>query len=436
MGSKRESFRSIKGTFDVLPEESSSDGNTIAGSPSWRHVESVVREVMDRYGVREIRTPIIEPTPLIARGVGQTTDIVSKEMFAFERGDTQYVLRPEVTAPVMRAYLQHNLGQQRAVQKLFYIGPCFRAERPQRGRYRQFHQFGAEYIGSANVRADAEVIALMTDVYAGLGIGDCTVRLNTLGDVDARPSFVSALQDYLAPHVSALSETSRRRLEQNPLRILDTKNPVERELLVDAPRLSSFISDDSRDRYDRLKEMLDALGVTFVEDPFLVRGLDYYTETAFELETAALEGAQTALAGGGRYDLLAEELGARQPVPATGFAAGIERLLLAMKAHDARTVTDARPDLFVVLAGDDAATWGVEFVHQLRRAGARCELDLSGRSVKAQMREANRTRSRFVIVVGSTETASGEGRVRSMETGEEQNVRLTVESVRKLLATS
>ncbi len=224
-------FRNITGTFDILPEAHTADGSFVASSAAWQFVEATIREVMARFDAQEIRTPILEPTELIARGVGEATDIVTKEMFAFERGNTRYVLRPEVTAPVMRAYLQHHLDQRGGVQKLYYIGPCFRAERPQRGRYRQFHQFGAEVIGTEDPRADAELIAMMEAVYRAFGLREMTLRINTLGDAGSRARFREALQGYFEPHAGVLTETSRRRLAQNPLRILDTKEEKERRLL-------------------------------------------------------------------------------------------------------------------------------------------------------------------------------------------------------------
>lgn len=430
--SPSESFRSIKGTFDVLPAASSADGRAIAGSGAWRRVEQVVVEVMQRYGAREIRTPILEPTGLIARGIGQLTDIVSKEMFAFEREDTHYVLRPEVTAPVMRAYLQHHLDQERSVQKLFYIGPCFRAERPQKGRYRQFHQFGVEYIGTDNVRADAEVVTMMVDVYRALGINDLRLRVNTLGDEEARPAFKQALQSFLEPYADELSETSQRRLVENPLRILDTKNPRERELLEDAPSLIDFVSTASRDRYSALLEMLESVGIHYIEDPFLVRGLDYYTETAFELESDLLDSAQSALAGGGRYDLLATEIGAKNHTPAVGFAAGIERLFLALESAGRVPAVDESPDIFVVLVDSDGDAWATSFAHQLRSAGVSCDIDLSGRSVKAQMREANRVGARHVIVIGENERSAKTAKLKKMADGTEHEVPLSADDIRPL----
>lgn len=407
------SFRSITGTFDVLPDPYRVDDALIAGSAAWRFVEQTVRDVMARYGAEEIRTPILEPTELIARGIGQLTDIVSKEMFAFERGDTNYVLRPEVTAPVMRAYLQHRLDQRGGVQRLYYIGPCFRAERPQRGRYRQFHQFGVELIGAEAPQADAEVIAMMWSVYRALGVTDVKLRINTLGDAESRPRYKEALQAYLAPHEERLTETSRQRLVTNPLRILDTKDRGERALLAGAPKLIDFVDDASRGHYETVKSLLDQQGIPFVEDPFLVRGLDYYTRTSFELESPAL-GAQSALAGGGRYDLLALEVGSKEPVPAVGFAAGLERLFLALDAAGVELPGSPRPDVYLVALGEEAAAWASGEAANLRARGVSVVTDLLNRSMKAQMREANRLNARRSVIVGSDELAAREAVVRDM----------------------
>lgn len=416
-------FQNIKGTFDILPESSTSDGTNIAGSATWQHVEGAIRDVMARFNVEEIRTPIFEETELIARGVGQLTDIVSKEMFAFERGDTHYVLRPEITAPVMRAYLQHHLDQRGGVQKLYYMGPCFRAERPQKGRYRQFHQFGCEVIGTDDARADAEVISLMMAVYETLGLSGMELRINTLGDAESRPRYKEALKAYLAPYRDDLSETSRNRLETNPLRILDTKDERERTLLTEAPKLIDFIDDESRKHHDEVKSLLDDIGVAYEEDPFLVRGLDYYTRTAFELESRDL-GAQSALAGGGRYDLLSLEIGSKRPVPAVGFAAGMERLFLALDAQSVTLPGAPRPDLFMVALGDEAARWIFRRAQELRRGGLHVGLDLKGRSMKAQMREANRQNAPFAAIIGDDELQSGVVQVKDMGTGDQTGVPL------------
>lgn len=415
--------RNITGTYDILPYALSSDGAHENASWMWQYVERTISDVLGRYAFNEIRTPILEPTELIARGIGALTDIVSKEMFAFEREDTHYVLRPEITAPVMRAYLQHHLDQQGGIQKLFYMGPCFRAERPQKGRYRQFYQFGCEIIGTDGPLADAEAISAMMAVYKAFGIGNMRLRINSLGDENSRPKYKEALQAYFKPYEHDLSETSRRRLEQNPLRILDTKDEKERRLLDDAPRLTDFIDENSRAAYETLKGLLSDMEIAYQEDPFLVRGLDYYTQTAFELESDDL-GAQSALAGGGRYDLLALEVGSKKPVPAVGFAAGLERLFIALAEAGIPFPDAPTPDVYIVSLGDEALLWALPEANRFRTAGHKVALDLKGRSMKAQMREANRLGVRFVVIVGADELQSRKVTVKNMETSEQEEVML------------
>lgn len=415
-------FQNIKGTFDILPDAYSDDGGTrIAPSAEWRYVEDTIRDVMERYNLEEIRTPVLEPTELVARGVGEGTDIVQKEMFAFERGDTQYVLRPEVTAPVVRSFLQHHLDQRGGVQKLFYIGPCFRAEQPQKGRYRQFHQFGIEILGTDDARADAETISIMTAVYDALGITDTRLRINTLGTPDRREEYVAALQDYLSSYADDLSDTSRRRLESNPLRVLDTKLEHEQDILQDAPQLIDFVTDESRAKYDHVKQLLTDLEVPYEEDPYLVRGLDYYTETTFEIESQAL-GAQSALAGGGRYDRLAEVLGSDEPVPAVGFAAGMERLFLALDAAEADRPAAPTADIFIAALGTEAERWVFHTAQALRETGLHVALDLKGRSLKAQMKEANRQGADYTLIIGGNELEAEEATVKEMDSGEQEDV--------------
>ncbi len=416
------SFQNIQGTFDILPDAYRDEGGTrVASSAEWHHVESVIREVMARFNVEEIRTPVFEPTELVARGVGEHTDIVTKEMFAFERSGTSYVLRPEVTAPVMRAFLQHHLEQRGGVQKLFYIGPCFRAEQPQKGRYRQFHQFGIEIIGADGPRADAQAAAGMRAVYRAFGIDNTTLRINTLGTPEDRARYVEALRGYLAPYRDELSETSRRRLRKNPLRILDTKAEHEREILREAPRLIEYVDEASRRDYEAVKALLDEIEIGYEEDPFLVRGLDYYTRTTYELESPDL-GAQSALAGGGRYDLLAQALGSGEPVPATGFAAGMERLFLAIEASGYALPAAPRPDVFIAALGEEAERWVFRKAQALRAEGLRVALDLKGRSLKAQMKEANRQKAPYTLIVGGNELEAGKAQVKDMETGDQVEV--------------
>lgn len=415
------SFQNIKGTFDILPDAYSDGGTRIASSAEWTAVEETIRDVMHRHNLEEIRTPIFEPTELVARGVGEGTDIVSKEMFAFERSGTNYVLRPEITAPVMRSFLQHHLEQRGGVQKLFYIGPCFRAEQPQKGRYRQFHQFGVEVIGAKEARADAETIAIMMSVYRAFGVDNTTLRINTLGMPGARKAFVEALHEYLEPYAPELSETSQRRLQKNPLRILDTKLEHEQKILADAPVLTDFVEAESMEHYEETKAFLDTLGVDYEEDPHLVRGLDYYTRTAFELESPDL-GAQSALAGGGRYDLLAQEIGSKQPVPSIGFAAGMERLFLAIEASGTDVPEPEGADVFFASLGDDAEAWVFETVHRLRSEGLHVAHDLKGRSLKSQMKEANRQDATYAIIIGGNELEAGVAQVKHMASGEQVEV--------------
>lgn len=411
-------WRNIRGTFDILPWSSVADGAAVPGSAAWRYVEDVIRKTMARFHFEEIRTPVLEEEGLIVRGIGEGSDIVTKEMFVVERGDDRYVLRPEVTAPAMRAWLQHRLDQRGGVQRLYYIGPCFRAERPQKGRYRQFHQFGCETIGADDPRADAEVIALMLAVYDAFGVTGSGLRINTLGLPEERKKYVEALRAWLIPRKDALSESGRQRLEKNPLRILDTKDEREQALLRDAPLLIDFTGEQTRERYESVKECLSDAGIGFIEDFLLVRGLDYYMHTAFELESPDL-GAQSALAGGGRYDLLASALGSDRPAPGVGFAAGIERLLLALDAQGANIPEALPPDVFLVALGDEAQRWAFREAHRLRRQGISASFDLKGRSMKAQMREAHRQRAPFVLIAGQTELEAGVVQLKNMDSGEQ-----------------
>src|SRR5262249_3727787 len=293
----------------------------------WQYVEGAIRTVMHTFNYREIRTPVFEETALFARGIGESTDIVGKEMYTFpDRSETSLTLKPEMTASVIRAYLQHNLGAQQPLTKLYYIAAMFRQERPQAGRLRQFHQFGAEAIGGAGASVDAEAIALAVAVYERLGIGGFDVRINSVGCQNCRPAYRLKLQNYLSTVADKLSPESRARLEQNPLRILDSKDENDRLLTRDAPLMKDKLCKDCAEPFDQLQKYLSAIGVHYTIDGRIVRGLDYYTRTAFEILSSHL-GSQDALAGGGRYDLLAEQLGGK-PTPAVGFAAGIERLLM------------------------------------------------------------------------------------------------------------
>ena len=342
-------------------------------------------------------------------------------MFSFVRGKTQYVLRPEMTAPVVRAYVQHHLDQRPGEQRLFYMGPCFRAERPQKGRYRQFHQFGAEILGTDDPRADAEIITCTLDIYRELGLTDMVLQLNTLGDAACRARYKQALVEYFTARYDQLSLTSRQRLESNPLRILDTKEESERELIHGAPLLVDYVDASCREHYDSVKAYLEASDVAFVENPLLVRGLDYYSRTAFEVESPAI-GAQSALAGGGRYDHLSESIGSKHTVPAVGFAAGMERLILAMDAGGVTWPKISAVEVFLVAIGPAAAREVFPLARRLRQAGLCVRYSLGARSMKAQMRTANRLGAQHCVVVGDEELALGRVKVKDMSQGTQQDV--------------
>ena len=396
------------GMVDILPDE----------TPKWRALENIIHEEAAKFNFEEIRTPIMEQTELIVRGLGQLTDIVSKEIFAFSRGDDNYILRPECTAPTVRAFVQHHLAQRGGTQKLYYIGPMFRAERPQKGRQRQFHQFGVEIIGTDNALADVESIAFMKRIYDRVGITNTTLKINSVGDPESRDTYKAALRDFLKPHFDKLSALSQKRFEKNPMRILDSKEPEDQEFIKQAPVIQDYLNDETAAHFEEVLKHLTNLGITYAIDPYLVRGMDYYTRTAFELTSPDL-GSQDALAGGGRYDLLVEEVGG-QPTPAVGFAAGMERLLIACEELDIELVEDNSLDVFVVTLGDAARDWGITTVPLLRGAELSATMDYQGRSMKAQMKEANRKNAHYTIIVGDNELEKGEFVLRNMRESEEE----------------
>ena len=398
------------GMVDILPDD----------IRKWHALENLIHEEAAKFNFEEIRTPVMEQTELIVRGLGQMSDIVSKEIFSFNRGEDNYVLRPEMTAPVVRSFVEHRLDQRGGSQKLYYIGPMFRAERPQKGRQRQFHQFGVEVIGSSDPVADVEVIAFMIHICNKLGIQNTSLKLNSIGDPESRNRYKNALKEYLKPHFDQLSDISQTRFEKNPLRILDSKEEEDQPIIKKAPLITDYLNEDSIKHYAKVKEYLTDLGISYEEDPYLVRGMDYYTETAFELISPDL-GAQDALAGGGRYDLLIEEIGG-QPTPAVGFAAGMERLLIACDELGIRLGDEKSVDVYIVTLGDAARKWGLSKLPELRERGLSATMDYMGRSMKAQMKDANRENASFTIIVGDNELNEGKFTFRNMKESEESSI--------------
>ena len=402
-----------KGTQDLLPD----------ATRRWRAVERVAREVAEIYRYGEVRTPIFEDTSLFHRGVGEATDIVQKETYTFEtRGGSSLTLRPEGTAPVVRALLQAGLlDGQGATAKVYYLStPMFRYERPQAGRYRQHHQFGVEAFGVAGPEQDAECVLLQSDFYKRVGLRDVSLDLNTLGDGESKRRYAEALRDFFTAKADELSEDSRRRLETNPLRILDSKDPKDVAAREGVPANADSLSDRSREHFARVRELLESANVKFEINPNLVRGLDYYTDTLWEFTAAGL-GAQAAVGGGGRYDGLVETLGGRA-TPGVGFGMGMERLLLALDAQDVPVAEAARQLAWVVAQSDAArdAAWTV--ARDLRAAGVAADLDLTGRGMKGQMKLANAAGATHAVVIGDRELAADVVSLKDMATGDQREV--------------
>jgi histidyl-tRNA synthetase len=406
-------FRSIKGTKDILPDEVA----------AWQHVEATVRRVMHAFNYKEIRTPIFEQTSLFARSIGELTDIVSKEMYTFlDRSEESITLRPEGTAAALRAYIQNNLGEQNPLIKVYYIGPMFRQERPQAGRLRQFHQFGAESLGGSMPQLDVEMMLLPLEIYRQLGIDQFALKINSVGCEKCRPIYKTILLTELRKVFSQLSHDSQVRMENNPLRVLDSKDENDKVLTANAPLIKDHLCDECAQHFATVRSLLDKAGITYEVDGRLVRGLDYYTKTAFEITSTAL-GSQDALAGGGRYDLLVEELGGKA-TPGVGFAAGIERLLMVLTKLEKNNVTAPTPKIFLVALDEPSRQWAFLKAQELRRNGIGAEVDYLARSVKAQMREANRQQAQYVVVIGESELKTNLAKLKHMQTGEETVISL------------
>jgi histidyl-tRNA synthetase len=422
----------VKGMRDVLP------GDTyLKKEDPWirtghlQLIEQAARDLFPLYGYREARTPILERTPLFARGIGDATDIVAKEMYTFEdRDGTQVSMRPEGTASLVRAYVEHAVQQQEPETKWWYAGPMFRHERQQRGRYRQFTQIGVEALGSPGPRIDAEQIEMLDRWLRALGI-PFEMHLNTLGDAKCRPAYRSALQEYLRAHAEELCEECRKRTETNPIRVLDCKNPDCQRVAEGAPKMDQFLCDACREHFDALRSALDRLGLGHVVDPKLVRGLDYYTRTTYEAIATSGLGSQSTVAGGGRYDGLVRELGGGD-VPGIGFAAGVERMALLV-AQAGRELA-ARPAVFFVPLGAAEEARADALAQELRKAGIAAEVSFRRSNPSNQMKRADALGARFALVLGEAELQSGRGKLKEMKTGKEHEVDLSdlPAAVRKL----
>ena len=403
-------IRSVKGTHDILPDQ----------TWRWRKIEFALHDFMQKYGYQEIRTPAFEKTELFTRGIGEETDIVSKEMYSWtDQGGEILTLKPELTAPVVRAYIQHKLGSQSAVNRLYYMDALFRRERPQKGRTRQFHQFGAEVFGSEHSEADAEIIAISYNFFKEIGITDLTLKLNSIGSEDCRQSYRNELRNYLKPFLSDLTETSQNRFNNNPLRILDTKIEYEKEIIKNAPEIGNFLTNDDKAHFEEVKSLLNVLSIPFTIDSQMVRGLDYYTRTTYEITSTAL-GAQDALCGGGRYDKLVETLGGK-PTPAVGFAAGIERLLLALESKTSKLNVEPI-QIYIIGMTEDARAVCQVLAQELRDQGFSVATDLLRRSLKSLLREANRNNVKIAIIIGDDELVNNTVQVKDMETGKQTTI--------------
>ncbi|GAB3802148.1 histidine--tRNA ligase [Virgibacillus kimchii] len=411
------SFKAPRGTVDVLPDEAA----------KWQYVESKIKNVCERFHYKEIRTPLFEHTEVFQRGVGDSTDIVQKEMYTFEdRGGRSLTLRPEGTAPVVRAFVENKMyGEPIQPVKLFYFAQMFRYERPQKGRMRQLNQFGVEALGSADPAIDAEVIDLAMTCYQELGLKSLKLVINSLGDLESRTNHRQALVDHFTPHQDELCEDCQVRLTQNPLRVLDCKKDRDHPAMKTAPSILDYLNEESNAYFDQVKTYLDQMGIEYVVDKNLVRGLDYYNHTAFEIMSEAEGfGAITTLAGGGRYNGLTEELGGPD-VPGIGFGMGLERLLMALEAENIRTPISNNLDCYMIALGEDVNREAVRLVHELRKHGIRIDKDYQGRKTKAQFKAADRIGAKYALVLGGDELEKKVIQLKDLKTGNEEEVPLS-----------
>lgn len=401
-----------KGTKDIMMDQ----------VYKWHYVEKKWKEICARYGFKEIRTPIFEHTELFQRGVGDTTDIVQKEMYTFEdHGGRSITLKPEGTSPAVRAFIEHKQYAEVQPIKLYYDIPCFRYEKPQSGRLRQFHQFGVETFGTTNMVADAEIIAIGYDFLTSMGVTDLTLEINSVGCPECRAKHRKALKDFLAPKYDQLCDTCKSRYEKNPMRILDCKSPIDQELVQGAPMMVDFLCDDCKNAFEDLQKNLDALEIPYVINPKIVRGLDYYTKTAFEFVTNSL-GAQGTVCGGGRYDNLVEEVGG-PPIPGVGFGLGKERLLMLMEANGVEIPKPSDCDIFIATMGEAAKLYGQKLLFNLRRNGIKSQIDDLQRNFKGQFKYADRLGAKYAVVIGDNELETGVATLKDMEKGEQSEVK-------------
>lgn len=406
-----------RGTQDILPQDSA----------KWRYIENRLHTLMELYNYKEIRTPIFESTELFARGVGDSTDVVQKEMYTFkDKGDRSLTLRPEGTAAVVRSYIEHKMqGEPNQPIKLYYNGPMFRYERKQKGRYRQFNQFGVEAIGAENPSIDAEILAMVMHIYESFGLKHLKLVINSIGDSESRKEYNEALVKHFEPVIDTFCSDCQSRLHTNPMRILDCKIDRDKEAVKNAPRITDYLNNDSKSYYEQVKLHLDNLNISYVEDPNLVRGLDYYTHTAFELmiDNPEYDGAITTLCGGGRYNGLLQLLDGPDET-GIGFALSIERLLMALDEEGISLDVSEEFDLFVVTMGEDADRYAVKLINDLRRNGIKVDKDYLNRKIKGQMKQADRHNAKYTVVIGDQELENNEIGVKNMISGESENVQL------------
>lgn len=405
--------KSVKGTQDVLPKE----------SYKWQFIEKIMREEAQAHSFKEIRTPVFEHTELFQRSVGDTTDVVQKEMYTFNtKGEDSITLRPEGTAGSARAILEHGVYNDGYPIKAYYFTSCYRYEKPQKGRLREFHQFGMEVYGAASYFADAEVICAADSIFKRLGVKGLNLEINSIGCPNCRANYHKALKEYFAEHTSELCETCLSRLEKNPMRILDCKSPICSKIAEKAPTVLDYICDDCREHFEGVKKCLDSVGIEYTVNPTIVRGLDYYTRTVFEFVSSSI-GAQGTVCGGGRYDGLIEELGG-QHTPSLGYAIGIERLLLLLEAQGIEIPAAPTCDIYIAGLGEKAQLKSFELVKTVRSSSLSAECDIVGRSLKAQMKYADKIGAKFSIVLGDSEIESGKSQLKNMETGEKAEISL------------